>query len=439
LVAAALVAEDSVLLLEAAIDVDEKGPAPPAALVHAVSATSEGSGVPVFTALAMREAEGDELLDPDEAEVLVGTGVDFAMNYVVLDNVDASALLLTAATDDSVLLLNTSVDGVGVVVLVIFEVDEDTNTSGVAVPVAEDVAKLLEAAADTGVEVLVPPAALVNAVFATVEGPGVLIFPTLAVLDAKGDELLDPVRAEGLMGTVADFSPTPGVLDEVDARALVLTAVADDDVPWLTNFVDGVGVAVPVILEVDDDVKIPVVAALAAEDEVLLLQAAADADVERPVLSAVLASAVSTTAEGSGVLALTARAVFDADGDELLVSVRASPDSAQIDTDAALVESVAPLIPDRANVAPGGRWEGTPRPFSSAAAEPRPEQERRASLSEQRPTNSQSSPTACFGQETLVRVAVAGTQGDWTRKKFIHITPDDHVWGWFQENATAVV
>jgi len=231
LVAAALVAEDSVLLLEAAIDVDEKGPAPPAALVHAVSATSEGSGVPVFTALAMREAEGDELLDPDEAEVLVGTGVDFAMNYVVLDNVDASALLLTAATDDSVLLLNTSVDGVGVVVLVIFEVDEDTNTSGVAVPVAEDVAKLLEAAADTGVEVLVPPAALVNAVFATVEGPGVLIFPTLAVLDAKGDELLDPVRAEGLMGTVADFSPTPGVLDEVDARALVLTAVADDDVP----------------------------------------------------------------------------------------------------------------------------------------------------------------------------------------------------------------
>jgi len=198
-------------------------------------------------------------------------------------------------------------------------------------------------------------------------------------------------------------------------------------------------VAVPVILEVDDDVKIPVVAALAAEDEVLLLQAAADADVERPVLSAVLASAVSTTAEGSGVLALTARAVFDADGDELLVSVRASPDSAQIDTDAALVESVAPLIPDRANVAPGGRWEGTPRPFSSAAAEPRPEQERRASLSEQRPTNSQSSPTACFGQETLVRVAVAGTQGDRTRKKFIHITPDDHVWGWFQENATAVV
>jgi len=202
-------------------------------------------------------------------------------------------------------------------------------------------------------------------------------------------------------------------------------------------------VAVPVILEVDDDVKIPVVAALAAEDEVLLLQAAADADVERPVLSAVLASAVSTTAEGSGVLALTARAVFDADGDELLVSVRASPDSAQIDTDAALVESVAPLIPDSAqsaaNVAPGGRWEGTPRPLSSAAAEPGPEQERRASLSEQRPTNSQSSPTACFGQETLVRVAVAGTQGDWTRKKFIHITPDDHVWGWFQENATAVV
>jgi len=34
---------------------------------------------------------------------------------------------------------------------------------------------------------------------------------------------------------------------------------------------------------------------------------------------------------------------------------------------------------------------------------------------------------------------VAGTPGDWAREKFKQITPDDHVWGWFQENATTVV
>ena len=122
---------------------------------------------------------------------------------------------------------------------------------------------------------------------------------------------------------------------EVDASALILTAIANDDVPLLTTFVDGVGVAVPVILEEADDVNTPVVAALAAENEVLLLEAAADADVERPGPPAVLMDAVSATAEGSRMLALTARAVLDADGDELLVSARASPDSAQIEKAAA--------------------------------------------------------------------------------------------------------
>jgi len=50
----------------------------------------------------------------------------------------------------------------------------------------------------------------------------------------------------------------------------------------------------------------------------------------------------------------------------------------------------------------------------------------------------ESSPTACFGPETLVRVAVPGTMDDWTRKKFKHITSEDHVWGWLQVNATTV-
>ena len=34
---------------------------------------------------------------------------------------------------------------------------------------------------------------------------------------------------------------------------------------------------------------------------------------------------------------------------------------------------------------------------------------------------------------------MAGTPDNWTRKKFKHITSDDHVWGWLQVNATTVV
>jgi len=78
---------------------------PPTVLVNADSTTVEGSGALVFTALAVLDVDGDKLLDPARAEVLVGTGVDFAMNPVVLDDVDASTLVLTAVADDDVLLL----------------------------------------------------------------------------------------------------------------------------------------------------------------------------------------------------------------------------------------------------------------------------------------------------------------------------------------------
>jgi len=47
------------------------------------------------------DVDGDELLDSARAEVLVGTGVDVAMNPVVLDDVDASTLVLTAVANDS--------------------------------------------------------------------------------------------------------------------------------------------------------------------------------------------------------------------------------------------------------------------------------------------------------------------------------------------------
>ena len=91
---AALVAEDDVLLLEAAANADVEVRVPPAVLVSAVSATVEGSGVLAFTALAVLDVDGDELLDPARAQVLVGTDVDVAMNPVVFDDVDPSTLVL---------------------------------------------------------------------------------------------------------------------------------------------------------------------------------------------------------------------------------------------------------------------------------------------------------------------------------------------------------
>ena len=84
----------------------------------------------------------------------------------------------------------------------------------------------------------------------------------------------------------------------------MLTTVADDGV-------DGVGVAVPVILQGVDDVNASVVAALVAEDYVLLLEAAANADMEVLVPFAVLVHAVSTTVEGSDVEVLASPAVLE--------------------------------------------------------------------------------------------------------------------------------
>jgi len=209
----------------------------------------------------------DNLFDPARAEELVGTGVDVSMNSVVLNDVDASTLVLTAVADDDMLLLNTCVDGVGVAVHVILEVADDVNISVVAAHVAEDDVLLLEAAAEADVEVLVPPAVLGNAISATVEGPGVQVFTALAVFDVDEDELLDPARAEVLLGSA------------------------------------GVGVEVLV--------NTSVVAALVAEDNVLLLEAGAEADVEVLVPPAVLGNAVSATVEGPEVEVLASPAVLE--------------------------------------------------------------------------------------------------------------------------------
>jgi len=345
-VVATLVARDDVLLLEAA-DAAMEVLVPPAVLEDAASAMSADTVVLVIMALAVLDVDGDELLDSARAEVLVGKGVDVAIIPLVLDDVNASMLVLTAVADNDVLLLNTGVDRVGVVVPVILEVLDDVNTAVVAALVAGDDVLLLEAA-DAAMEVLVLPAVLVDATSALSGGIVVLVIMAFAVLDVDGDELLDSARAEVLVGTGVDVASNPVVLDDVNAcmevlvppavlvdaasamsvgsvvlvlmalavldvdedellesagaevlvgtgvdvavnpvglddvnaSTLVLTAVEDDDVLLLNTGVDGVGVVVPVILEVLDDVNNSVVAVLVAEDDVLLLEAAADANVE---------------------------------------------------------------------------------------------------------------------------------------------------------------
>jgi len=94
-----------------------------------------------------------------------------------------------------VLLLNTYIDRVEVALPVILEVVNNINTSMVSALVADNDMLLLEAPANANAEVLLPPSVLVNAVSATVEGSGVLVFTALAVLDVEGDKLLDSVRA----------------------------------------------------------------------------------------------------------------------------------------------------------------------------------------------------------------------------------------------------
>ena len=69
--------------------------------------------------------------------------------------------------------------------------------------------------------------------------------------------------------------------------------------------------AVLVILEVVDDVNTSVVAALVAEDDVLLLEAAAEADMEVLVLPGVLRNTVSATIEGPEVEVLASPAALE--------------------------------------------------------------------------------------------------------------------------------
>ena len=252
----ALVSENGGIPLEAAADVIAEVLVPLAVLVNVVSVTVEGSGVPenvAPAALVVLDAERDELLDSAGAEAWAGTGVVDAMIPVMLDHVDARAIVPIAVADEDAPPPKTCVNGVGGVVPVIPEMAADVNTSVVASRVAEDEVLLLEAADNVDGTGLVPSAVLVNAVSTTFEGSGMLKFATLAVLEVDGDELLDSAGSAVLVGTGAVVVMIPVVIGHVDTCGRVPTAGADadDNAPLLQTFADGVGETVSVILDMD--------------------------------------------------------------------------------------------------------------------------------------------------------------------------------------------
>jgi len=151
-VVASRVAENEVLLLEAAADADKEGLAPSALLVNAVSATTEGSEGLVSITLVVLEVDGDELLDSAGAVVLVGVGSGVAMNPVGIGRVDTCGRVAAAVAyaDDDAPLLKTLADGVGETVPVILELLDHDNTRVAAARVEESDLLRLEDPAGAG-------------------------------------------------------------------------------------------------------------------------------------------------------------------------------------------------------------------------------------------------------------------------------------------------
>ena len=270
--------EKDVLLLKTTTDADVEVLGPAAMLVGAVSVTAEGSGVITSTAHAALDAGGDKLLESARAQELVRTGGDVAMYQVVLDNVDANMLVLNTVADDDVLLLNTCVNVVGVQALVILQVVDDINTYVLTALGTEDEVPLLDNATDTDIEEIAYPAMLVHAVSTTVQGSRVILFAALPVLDVDGDVLLDSAKAQVLVDTGVEGALNPLVLEEVEASTHVWNTVANDAVLLFNICTDGVGSPIIVMLEMAYDVNTPVVTALAAEKNILLLETAAHTD-----------------------------------------------------------------------------------------------------------------------------------------------------------------
>ena len=88
--------------------------------------------------------------------------------------------------------------------------------------------------------------------------------------------------------TITDFTGTTTIADDNWCLLGSLTT-ADHDIK---TCVDAIGVAVFLILKLVDNVKTPVLAALVVEDDVLIFEVAADADVKVLVSSEVLAGSL---------------------------------------------------------------------------------------------------------------------------------------------------
>ena len=253
-----------------------------------------------------------------------GTGVVVAMIPALLDHVAVGTLVLIAVAKDDASLLKTCVNGTGGVVPVIPEMAAYVNTSVVDSLVAENEVLLLELAANTDVEGLVPSAVLADAVSAIVEGSEGSVFDMLAVLEVDGDEigadeLPDLVRAVVRAGTSFVVAKIPVLLDHVDASTLVPIAVDKNDALSPKACVNGARRAVSGIPEMPANVNTPVATPCVAEHKVLPPDAGST-DVEGLVPSAVLMNAVSATIEGSEGSVFSAPAVLEMDGDKLLDS-----------------------------------------------------------------------------------------------------------------------
>ena len=200
-------------------------------------------------------------------------------------------------------LLKTCVNGTGGAVPVIPEMAAYVNSSGVDSLVAENEVLLLELAANTDVEGLVPSAVLADAVSAIVEGSEGSVFDMLAVLEVDGDaigadELPDLARAVVRAGTGFFVAKIPVLLDHVDASTLVPIAVAKNDALSPKACVNGARRAVPGIPEMPANVNTSVATPCVAEHKVLPPDAGST-DVEGLAPSVVLMNAVSATIEGS--------------------------------------------------------------------------------------------------------------------------------------------
>ena len=157
----------------------------------------------------------------------------------------------------------------------------------------------------------------------TVEGSNVLVLTALVVYNTNEDNLLYSRKAEALMDIGVDVTMHDVVLDDVDANTLGLNAVANDDVLLPNTGVNVVRVKELGILEAPDDINIYVVTVLAAEDDMLTLEATAHAEVEVLVPPTMLVDAVCATVEGLSVITPTVITGLDVAGDKLLDSAKA--------------------------------------------------------------------------------------------------------------------